>query len=235
MLEVQDLHVSYGAIKAVKGVSLSVKAGEIVALIGGNGAGKSTILRAISSILRTSSGKVFLEGRDITSTSPEKIVESGLIHVPEGRQIFGKMTVDENLKLGAYLLRDPSTEKLRREKVFSLFPILKQRHSQTAGTLSGGEQQMLAIGRGIMAGPKILLLDEPSLGLSPIITQTVFDVIAGLKNDGITLLIVEQNAYEALEISDRAYILETGRIVMEGESKLLEENPVIKKAYLGED
>lgn len=233
MLELRDLSVSYGSIRAVRGASLTVKDGEIVALIGANGAGKSTILQAISGLLKPSGGEILLDGAPITALPAEKIVELGVIHVPEGRQIFSGMTVIENLRLGAYAIRDRAEIERRMEVAFSLFPIIRERRNQLAGTLSGGEQQMLAIGRGLMAKPKVLLLDEPSLGLSPLLTQQVFDVLAGLKKSGTTMLLVEQNAYEALEISDRAYVLETGVVSMEGASRELLDDPHVKTAYLG--
>ena len=233
MLELKELSVSYGSIRAVRGASLSVSRGEIVALIGANGAGKSTILQAISGLLKPSGGDILLEGRSIAGLSAEKIVDLGVIHVPEGRQIFSGMTVMENLRLGAYSIRDKAEIERRMEVAFSMFPVIAQRSKQLAGTLSGGEQQMLAIGRGLMANPKVLLLDEPSLGLSPLLTQQVFDVLGGLKKKGITMLLVEQNACEALEISDRAYVLETGVVAMTGPSCDLQDHPHVKTAYLG--
>ena len=233
MLELKELSVSYGSIRAVRGASLSVSRGEIVALIGANGAGKSTILQAISGLLKPSGGDILLEGRSIAGLTAEKIVDLGVIHVPEGRQIFSGMTVMENLRLGAYSIRDKAEIERRMEVAFSMFPVIAQRSKQLAGTLSGGEQQMLAIGRGLMANPKVLLLDEPSLGLSPLLTQQVFDVLGGLKKKGITMLLVEQNACEALEISDRAYVLETGVVAMTGQSCDLQDHPHVKTAYLG--
>ena len=233
MLELKELSVSYGSIRAVRGASLSVSRGEIVALIGANGAGKSTILQAISGLLAPSGGDILLEGRSIAGLSADKIVDLGVIHVPEGRQIFSGMTVMENLRLGAYAIRDKAELEVRMEAAYSLFPVIAQRRKQLAGTLSGGEQQMLAIGRGLMANPKVLLLDEPSLGLSPLLTQQVFDVLGGLKKKGITMLLVEQNACEALEISDRAYVLETGVVAMTGLSCDLQDHPHVKTAYLG--
>ncbi len=233
MLELRELDVSYGSIRAVRGASLTVNDGEIVALIGANGAGKSTILQAISGLLAPRSGDILLDGASIKGLAPERIVEKGVIQVPEGRQIFSGMTVMENLRLGAYLLRDKAELGKRMEAAFSLFPVIAQRRRQLAGTLSGGEQQMLAIGRGLMADPRLLLLDEPSLGLSPLMTQQVFNVLGGLREKGITMLLVEQNACEALEISDRAYVLETGTVAMAGESRLLKDDPHVKTAYLG--
>ncbi len=223
MLELKELSVSYGSIRAVRGASLRVRSGEIVALIGANGAGKSTVLQAISGLLRPAGGDILLDGRSIAGLPANRIVELGVIHVPEGRQIFSGMTVVENLRLGAYALRDGREIVRRMDAVFSLFPLIAQRGKQLAGTLSGGEQQMLAIGRGLMADPKVLLLDEPSLGLSPLLTQQVFGVLGGLRQKGITMLLVEQNACEALEISDRAYVLETGAVAMSGASRDLVE------------
>jgi branched-chain amino acid transport system ATP-binding protein len=233
VLELKELNVSYGSIRAVRGASLNVGKGEIVALIGANGAGKSTILQAISGLLKPSGGDILLEGRSIAGLQANEIVDLGVIHVPEGRQIFGNMTVLENLRLGAFSVRDKAELTKRMEVAFSLFPVIAQRKNQLAGTLSGGEQQMLAIGRGLMASPKVLLLDEPSLGLSPLLTQQVFDVLGGLRKKGITMLLVEQNACEALEISDRAYVLETGVVAMNGASRDLKDDPHVKTAYLG--
>ncbi|NLY43515.1 MAG: ABC transporter ATP-binding protein [Clostridiaceae bacterium] len=235
MLEINKLSVKYDNIRVLHYISMQIRKGEMVALIGANGAGKTTVLRTISGLLKAESGEILFEGKDITKMSSHNIVASGIVHVPEGRQIFTKMTIEENLKLGAYLQRDKSVIKRNFEKVFSLFPILKQRLHQQAGTLSGGEQQMLAIGRALLGNPKLLLLDEPSMGLSPIMTQQVFSVLESLKKEGITMLLVEQNAYEALEISDRAYILETGNITLEGRSSDLIQDPNVKKAYLGGD
>ena len=235
MLEINKLSVKYDNIRVLHYISMQIRKGEMVALIGANGAGKTTVLRTISGLLKAESGEILFEGKDITKMSSHNIVASGIVHVPEGRQIFTKMTIEENLKLGAYLQRDKSVMKRNFEKVFSLFPILKQRLHQQAGTLSGGEQQMLAIGRALLGNPKLLLLDEPSMGLSPIMTQQVFSVLESLKKEGITMLLVEQNAYEALEISDRAYILETGNITLEGRSSDLIQDPNVKKAYLGGD
>lgn len=235
MLEINKLSVKYDNIRVLHYISMQIRKGEMVALIGANGAGKTTVLRTISGLLRAESGQILFEGKDITKMSSHNIVASGIVQVPEGRQIFTKMTIEENLKLGAYLQRDKTVMKRNFEKVFSLFPILKQRLHQQAGTLSGGEQQMLAIGRALLGNPKLLLLDEPSMGLSPIMTQQVFSVLESLKKEGITMLLVEQNAYEALEISDRAYILETGNITLEGKSSDLIQDPNVKKAYLGGD
>lgn len=235
MLEIQDLNVRYDAIRVVHNVTMKIRQGELVALIGANGAGKTTILKTVSGLIRAETGHIIFDGREITKMPSHTIVACGIVHVPEGRQIFSKMTVEENLKLGAFLQKDKSLIEERLERSFCLFPVLKQRLRQTAGTLSGGEQQMLAIGRALLGNPKLLLLDEPSMGLSPLLTQQVFEVLGELKKEGITMLLVEQNAYDALEISDRTYILETGTIAMEGESSQLIEDPKVKTAYLGGD
>lgn len=233
MLELNNVSVSYGGIRAVRDVSLRVENGETVALIGANGAGKTTILQTVSGLLRPCAGQIFLKGKAIEGRSTHEIVAMGLSHVPEGRQVFASMSVYENLRLGAYFITDKEVIRSRMERVFKLFPVLVQRQKQVAGTMSGGEQQMLAIGRGLMADPVVLLLDEPSLGLSPLMTQAVFTVIADLKAQGITMLLVEQNACEALEISHRAYILESGQVTMTGDSASLTNNPHVKAAYLG--
>ncbi|HCO18200.1 MAG TPA: ABC transporter ATP-binding protein [Tissierellales bacterium] len=233
MLKIENLCVKYDSIRVVHNVSLDINDGEIVAMIGANGAGKSTILKTISGLLKAESGKITMDSEDITRVDSHVIVQRGIIQVPEGRQIFTKMTIEENLKLGAFLQKDKEKVERNFERVLTLFPILKERLKQTAGTLSGGEQQMLAIGRALMGDPRLLLLDEPSMGLSPLMTQNVFDVLRQLKKDGITMLLVEQNAYDALEISDRAYILETGVVKITGWSRELIEDPGIKKAYLG--
>ena len=235
MLEVKDLVVRYGGITAVDGVSLRVEEHETVALIGANGAGKTTTLHTISGLLKPASGQVLFQNGDITKVPAESIVARGIVQVPEGRQIFAKLTVEENLRLGAYLRKDKAGIAQDYEKVMHLFPILGERRRQPAGTLSGGEQQMLAIGRALMSGPKVMLLDEPSMGLSPLMTQQVFDVLQALKKQGMTILLVEQNAYEALTISDRAYIMETGSITLEGRSSELINDPRVKDAYLGGD
>jgi len=232
MLKIENLCVKYDSIRVVHNVSLDINDGEIVAMIGANGAGKSTILKTISGLLKAESGKITMDSEDITRVDSHVIVQRGIIQVPEGRQIFTKMTIEENLKLGAFLQKDKEKVERNFERVLTLFPILKERLKQTAGTLSGGEQQMLAIGRALMGAPRLLLLDEPSMGLSPLMTQNVFDVLRQLKKDGITMLLVEQNAYDALEISDRTYILETGVIKITGWSRELIEDPGIKKAYL---
>ncbi len=233
MLELKNVGVSYGNIRAVREVSLAVGKGETVALIGANGAGKTTILQTISGLLRPAQGEILLNGKSIGGMAANQIVAMGLVHVPEGRQVFSGMTVRENLRLGAYFVKDQAELNRRMEAVFALFPIVEKRQKQLAGTLSGGEQQMLAIGRGLMSKPQVLLLDEPSLGLSPIMTQQVFDVLNSLRKQEITMLLVEQNAYEALEISDRAYILENGSVSKTGDSKALIDDPHVKEAYLG--
>jgi branched-chain amino acid transport system ATP-binding protein len=234
MLEITDLFVSYGAISALRGVSLKVGKGAIVTLIGGNGAGKTTTLRTISGLLRPKSGKVTFLGEDITQVPAHRIVARGLGHVPEGRMIFSNLTVDENLAMGAYLQKDKAAIAANRDYVFGIFGRLKERLRQTAGTLSGGEQQMLAIGRAIMGEPKFLMLDEPSLGIAPRLISTIFEKIIEINRDrGIAVLLVEQNANLALEISTYAYVLETGHVTMEGASADLRKNPQLKAAYLG--
>jgi branched-chain amino acid transport system ATP-binding protein len=234
VLSVKNLEVCYGAISALGDVSFSIEAGRIVTLIGANGAGKTTALRTISGLLRAKSGNVTFKGEDITRLPPHKIVARGLCHVPEGRMIFGNLTVDENLAMGAYLQTDKARVAQNRDYVFSIFPRLKERLAQAAGTLSGGEQQMLAIGRALMGSPKLLMLDEPSLGIAPKLISTIFEKIVEInKNQGLTILLVEQNARLALEISHDAYVLETGRIVLRGPSAELRANPELKAAYLG--
>jgi branched-chain amino acid transport system ATP-binding protein len=234
MLHVTDLHVSYGAIAALTGVSLAIEAGAIVTLIGGNGAGKTTTLRTISGLLRAKAGKIVFAGEDITALPPHRIVARGLCHVPEGRMIFSNLTVDENLAMGAYLQNDADRNAQNRDYVFSIFPRLKERLNQTAGTLSGGEQQMLAIGRALMGNPRFLMLDEPSLGIAPRLISTIFEKIVEInRSQGITILLVEQNANLALEVSSSAYVLETGRVAMQGESRKLRADPQLKATYLG--
>lgn len=234
MLTVTDLHVSYGAISALAGISFQIERGSIVTLIGGNGAGKTTTLRAISGLLRAKSGRVTFLDEDITALPAHQIVARGLCHVPEGRMIFSNLTVDENLAMGAYLQKDAALNAKNRDYVFSIFPRLKERLKQSAGTLSGGEQQMLAIGRALMGNPKFLMLDEPSLGIAPRLISTIFEKIVEInRSHGITILLVEQNANLALEISTSAYVLETGRIVMSGDSKQLRADPQLKATYLG--
>ncbi|MBI5770721.1 MAG: ABC transporter ATP-binding protein [Verrucomicrobia bacterium] len=234
MLTVSDLQVSYGAIAALSGISFEIKQGSIATLIGGNGAGNTTTLRTVSGLLRAKSGQITFLGEDITGVAAHKIVARGLCHVPEGRMVFSNLTVDENLAMGAYLEHDHARQSANRDYVFDIFPRLKERLKQTAGTLSGGEQQMLAIGRALMSNPKFLMLDEPSLGIAPRLISTIFEKIVEInRNHGITILLVEQNANLALEISSYAYVLETGRVVMEGESKKLHADPQLKATYLG--
>lgn len=233
LLEVKNLHVSYGAIKAVRDVSFSVSKGEIITLIGANGAGKTTTLNAISNIIKKQSGSIVFNGNDITSISPDKIVRQHLIQVPEGRRIFANLTVLENLELGAYLRKDKDGIKKDMERVFSFFPRLKERIRQNAGTLSGGEQQMLAMGRALMAQPDLLLLDEPSMGLAPILVDEIFEIIQRINADGTTILLVEQNAFKALSIADRAYVLETGAVTKSGNASDLIADDSVKSAYLG--
>ena len=232
MLEIKDLHVSYGGIQALRGVSLNVPDGKIVTLIGANGAGKSTTLKTISGLLKPRTGDVLYKGKSIKGVRAHKIVESGLAQVPEGRHVFLHMTVDENLDMGAYT-QPASTIAANKEKVFTLFPRLKERRKQLAGTMSGGEQQMLAMGRALMCKPKMLLLDEPSMGLSPLLVKEIFKIIRQVNRNGVTVLLVEQNAKMALEIANRAYVLETGTIKMEGEATELANNIEVRKAYLG--
>ena len=231
ILKIEDLQVNYGGIEAVKGISFDVQEGQIVTLIGSNGAGKSSTLRMISGLVKPSGGKITFRGEDITGKAPTQIVTQGVTLVPEGRRIFPDMTVLENLKIGAYLRKDDLSEDL--EWVYSLFPRLKERSWQAGGTLSGGEQQMLAMGRALMSHPKTILMDEPSMGLSPKLVKEIFSIIRKLHEQGITILLVEQNAKMALSIADRAYVLETGRITMEGDAKELLNNEQVRKAYLG--
>ena len=235
MLKIENLVVNYGAIQAIKGINVEVKQGEIVTLIGANGAGKSTILRTISSIIKPASGKITFDGRDIAGMPPHKIVELGVSQAPEGRMIFSNLSVQENLDMGAYTRKDRDNIKYDLELIFTLFPRLKERLKQPGGTLSGGEQQMLAISRALMSKPKLLLLDEPSLGIAPILVKQIFEKIKALKDaTGLTILLVEQNANLALSISNYAYVLETGDIKLEGDAKELASNPEVRKAYLGE-
>ena len=234
MLEIQELEVAYGSIIALHRISLSVPAGKIVTLVGSNGAGKSTTLRAISGLIRVRFGKIAFEGEDITNLAPHRIVGKGITQVPEGRMIFSNLTVFENLQMGAYRRRDRSEIKKDHDQMFDIFPILQEREKQVAGTLSGGEQQMLAIARALMSKPRFLMLDEPSLGIAPILVKTIFSKITEInKQLGITILLVEQNANLALEISDYGYVLETGRIILEDVSENLRENSLVKEAYLG--
>ncbi len=234
MLEVKDLKVYYGMIQAIKGVSFHVDEGEVVALIGANGAGKTTILHTISGLLAPKEGSVVFEGKDIVKIPGHKIVSMGMAHVPEGRRVFAQMSVLQNLKMGAYTRRDKEEVNQMLRTVFDRFPRLEERQSQMAGTLSGGEQQMLAMGRALMSHPKIILMDEPSMGLSPIFVNEIFDIIEKVSKSGTTVLLVEQNAKKALSIADRAYVLETGTIALEGKASELLNNEAIKKAYLGE-
>lgn len=233
MLEVKNLSVHYGAIQALRGISFSVAEGEIITLIGANGAGKTTTMHSLSNIIGKTSGQVLFENADITQSSPEKIVKAGLVQVPEGRRIFANLTVRENLEMGAFIRKDASGVKADLERVFALFPRLKERFRQLAGTLSGGEQQMLAIGRAIMTRPRLLLLDEPSMGLAPILVDEIFSIIQEINKEGVTILLVEQNAYKALSIANRAYVLETGSIVKDGAAQELANDPAVKQAYLG--
>ena len=234
VLEVRDLRVRYGAIEALRGVNLSVGAGQVVALIGANGAGKSTALRAISRMIPLAAGTVELEGEDVTRLASHELVARGLAHAPEGRGIFLNLTVRENLELGAYLRRDRSEIVADADKSYALFPILAERRDQLAGTLSGGEQQMLAVARALMSRPRVLLLDEPSLGLAPQVVATIFAVLREVNQGGVALLLVEQNAHQALRLAHRAYVLETGTVVMQGTGQELLASPEVRKAYLGE-
>lgn len=233
MLEIKDLNVFYGAIHALKGISLSVGEGELVSLIGANGAGKTTTLHTISGLLTAASGSVMLDGKDLQKTAPNKIISMGLSHVPEGRHVFARMTVEENLRMGAYIIRDQKKISENLEKVYAHFPRLRERSRQMAGTLSGGEQQMLATGRALMTDPAIVLMDEPSMGLSPLLVKEIFSIIQELHESGITILLVEQNAKMALAVSDRAYVLETGAISMSGRAVELAQDDRVRKAYLG--
>ena len=234
MLEVKDLEVNYGVIKAIKGVSFEVNEGEVISLIGANGAGKTTILHAVSGLINKTAGTVMFEGKDITKTPAHKIVYMGMSHVPEGRRVFAQLTVLENLKLGAYSRKDKNELNETLEKVYKSFPRLEERKNQLAGTLSGGEQQMLAMGRALMSHPRLILMDEPSMGLSPIFVEEIFNIIKEISASGTTVLLVEQNAKKALSIADRAYVLETGNITLSGDAKTLMNDESVKKAYLGE-
>ncbi len=234
MLEVRNLHVHYGVIEAIKGIDFDVNQGEVIALIGANGAGKTTTLHTVSGLIAPSEGTITFEGKDITKTPGHKIVSMGMAHVPEGRRVFAELTVLQNLKMGAYTRSDKKEIQDSLEMVYKRFPRLLERKNQLAGTLSGGEQQMLAMGRALMSKPSIILMDEPSMGLSPIFVNEIFDIIKEVSAQGTTVLLVEQNAKKALSIADRAYVLETGRIVLEGKASDLMNNDAIKKAYLGE-
>lgn len=233
MLEIKDLKVSYGMIQAIKGISFEVNKGEVIALIGANGAGKTTILHTITGLLNADSGSVTYEGKDITRMPGHKIVSMGIAHVPEGRRVFANMTVLQNLKLGAYTRKDKAEIAETLEMVYTRFPRLKERKNQLAGTLSGGEQQMLAMARALMSKPKLIMMDEPSMGLSPILVEQIFSIIYELRESGVTILLVEQNANKALKITDRAYVLETGKITLSGTGRELLEKEEVKKAYLG--
>ncbi len=234
MLEIKDIEVYYGMIQAIKGISFEVNEGEVIALIGANGAGKTTTLHTITGLLSPKKGSVIFEGKDITKVPAHKIVSLGIAHVPEGRRVFAELTVYENLKMGAYTRKDKDEIEKTLEMVYKRFPRLEERKNQLAGTLSGGEQQMLAMGRALMSHPKIIVMDEPSMGLSPILVNEIFDIIQEVSKGGTTVLLVEQNAKKALSIADRAYVLETGRIVLEGDAKVLMNDDSIKKAYPGE-
>ena len=234
MLEIKDLQVYYGVIQAIKGISFTVNEGEIIALIGANGAGKTTILHTISGLIPAKTGSVKFMDKELTKTAPHKIGQMGMAHVPEGRRIFQELSVYENLKLGAYTRKDKAEIEQSLQTVYGRFPRLEERKKQVAGTLSGGEQQMLAMGRALMSRPKIILMDEPSMGLSPLLVSEIFDIIKSINESGTTVLLVEQNAKKALSIADRAYVLETGNIVLEGGAKDLMNDDSIKKAYLGE-
>jgi branched-chain amino acid transport system ATP-binding protein len=232
LLELSEIHTYYGNIEALKGVTIAVDEGECVTLIGSNGAGKSTTLRSISGLTPARKGQVMFEGKEITRTAPQDIVQLGISQSPEGRKCFPRMTVRENLDMGAYLRRDKSVNE-DLDRVFELFPRLQERERQKAGTMSGGEQQMLAIGRALMARPRLLLLDEPSMGISPILTERIYDTIAEINRQGTTILLVEQNANFALGVSQRGYVLETGKVVLSNQSAALKEDPEVQKAYLG--
>lgn len=234
MLEVKDIEVYYGIIQALKGISFEVNEGEVIALIGANGAGKTTTLHTITGLLSPKKGSVLFEGQDITKVPAHKIVSLGMAHVPEGRRVFAELSVYQNLKMGAYTRKDKDEIAKTLEMVYKRFPRLEERKNQLAGTLSGGEQQMLAMGRALMSHPKIIVMDEPSMGLSPILVNEIFDIIKEVSASGTTVLLVEQNAKKALSIADRAYVLETGKIVLEGDAKELMNDDSIKKAYLGE-
>ena len=234
MLEVKDLEVYYGMIQAIKGISFTVNEGEVIALIGANGAGKTTILQTITGMIPAKRGSILFDGVEITKVAGHKIVPMGMAHVPEGRRVFSQLSVLDNLKLGAYCRKDKNEVEETLEKVYQRFPRLKERRKQIAGTLSGGEQQMLAMGRALMSKPRIILMDEPSMGLSPIFVSEIFDIVREISESGTTVLLVEQNAKKALAIADRAYVLETGNIVLEGAADVLLNDESVKKAYLGE-
>ena len=234
LLEIENLHTYYGQIHALKGVSLTVDKGEIVTLIGANGAGKSTLLKTTSGLLRPSQGSILLDGKDLTQYPPHEIVARGVVQVPEGRRVFGRLTVTENLEMGAFAISDQKLIKENLERVFNLFPRLKERSRQVSGTLSGGEQQMLAMGRALMANPRVLLLDEPSMGLAPVLVDGIFDTIRQLHAEGTTILLVEQNARMALDVADRGYVLQSGAVVLSDNAENLRQNELVRQAYLGE-
>ena len=234
ILDVNDLNIYYGGIHAIKNISFNIKKGEIVSLIGANGAGKTSILHTVTGLLAAKEGSVEFDGKDITKTKAHDIVKLGMAHVPEGRRVFGDLTVIENLKLGAYIRNDKAGIEESLERIYKRFPRLFERKSQVAGTLSGGEQQMLAMGRALMSNPKVIVMDEPSMGLSPLYVNEIFDIIREIHDSGTTVLLVEQNAKKALGIADRAYVLETGNIVLDGDAKALMNDDSVKKAYLGE-
>ncbi|MFY3534033.1 ABC transporter ATP-binding protein [Achromobacter denitrificans] len=234
MLKVEDLSVAYGGVQAVRAVSLEVRPGEIAALLGANGAGKSSTLMAIVGSVRPKGGRVIFEGRDITGTSPDKLVTQGIAMIPEGARVFARQPVEQNLRLGAYTVRDERVYRERLARVYALFPRLQERREQLAGTMSGGERQMLAIGRALMSGPRLLLIDEPSLGLSPLLVEQVFDALAALnRDDGLSVLLVEQNMAQALEVAARAYVMQSGRVALSGEAAELAASDEVRKAYLG--
>lgn len=233
MLKINNLNVFYGRIHALKGISLEVEEGEIVSLIGANGAGKSTLLKTLSGLIRSKEGDIIYLGKSIVGKPAQSIVKAGISHVPEGRRVFAEMSVEENIELGAFLRKDRAGIQQDFQKVYEVFPRLYERRKQMAGTLSGGEQQMLAMGRAIMARPKLLLLDEPSMGLAPIMVQTIFDIIKGINDEGTTILLVEQNAHMALSVANRGYVIETGKMTLSGTAKELQESEEVKKAYLG--
>ena len=234
MLEVKDLHVHYGVIEAIKGISFEVEQGEVIALIGANGAGKTTTLHTVTGLIKPTSGSIIFEGQDITKTPGYKIVPMGMAHVPEGRRVFAQLSVYDNLMMGAYTRKDKNEIRENLHMVYERFPRLEERKTQMAGTLSGGEQQMLAMGRALMSQPNIILMDEPSMGLSPIFVDEIFDIIKRVSQSGTTVLLVEQNAKKALAIADRAYVLETGMISLEGDAGELMHNDAVRRAYLGE-
>lgn len=233
MLKLEDLYVNYGNLQIIQGVSMEIQDGEMISLVGSNGAGKTTLLKAVSGLKRASGGKITFDGEDITALSAPEIVARGVVQVPEGRKLFPQLTVQENLELGSYLKGPKKKRKENLEYVYNMLPDLKMKAKQTAGSLSGGQQQMVAIGRGVMECPKVLVFDEPSIGLSPLLTDTMFDIIEKIKNDGITILLVEQNVQNALKLADRGYVLEQGAIAMQGKAEDLLENEELKKSYLG--